>query len=196
MPLSPAVAAALADLLRDGATDTAAADALGINRGTAARYCRTLGLPPAPRRPVNRSPLTLSEAFMECTRPAAGGHREWTGRRTSGGTPTMTHQGIDYTGRRAAWTIAAGRPPTGYVTAECDAPDWCVAPEHMQDEPGRTRLRGQLAAVLGRTSEITECTRGHDIADHRRYDRTGRAYCALCHAIAKQANATDEDSHA
>ncbi|MFF9338075.1 hypothetical protein ACF1AI_37600, partial [Streptomyces albogriseolus] len=70
----------------------------------------------------------------------------------------------------------------GTVTAECDHLG-CVAPACVEDEPGRTRARGQLAAVLGLATPLTECGRGHATANHRRYDRDGHPYCGACRAL-------------
>jgi hypothetical protein len=193
MPLNAATVDRLADLFHQGATNRAAALALGINKETAARYRASLGIGPAPKRPApNRSTLTVEEKFATYTRPVEGGHLEWAGRHHSAnGTPVFTHREQTYTARSIAFRVASGRAPEGYVTAECENPE-CVAPAHVEDEPGRTRVRAQLAAVLGIATTLTECTRGHDTATHRRYDREGRAYCGTCHADAKRARLADE----
>ncbi|MEV6536949.1 hypothetical protein AB0M86_46640 [Streptomyces sp. NPDC051639] len=193
MPLDSGTVDRLADLFREGATNRAAALTLGIDRQTAGRYRDTLGFGPAPKRPAyNRSSLTIEQKFITHTQPVEGGHLEWTGRRTrSNGTPMFTHRERSYTARSIAFRIATGRAPDGYVTAECDNPE-CVAPAHVEDEPGRTRIRAQLAAVLGIATALTECGRGHNTATHRRYDRDGHAYCGTCHADAKRARLAAE----
>ncbi|WP_405561889.1 hypothetical protein [Streptomyces sp. NBC_01180] len=171
----------LAALLRQGASNHAAARELGIDRTTAAAHRRKLGIGPA-TPPPRQTPLTVEERWAKYTRPVEGGHVEWTGRRTtSSQTPVMTHQGKAVTARPVAFRMRTGRDPVGYVTAECDYPG-CVAPGCVDDEPGRTRTRQQLAAVMGRTSHITECVRGHDTATHRRYLPNGSAYCGTCAA--------------
>ncbi|MFF4751798.1 hypothetical protein [Streptomyces sp. NPDC001270] len=187
--LAPATVDRLATMLRDGSTNIDAARMLGIDKQTAARYRASLGIGPAPKRPApNRSTLTIEQKFMTYTRPVEGGHLEWTGRRTKqNGTPVFTHHERQHTARSIAFRAAHRRDPEGYVTAECDQPEWCVAPEHVEDEPGRTRLRAQLAAVVGTATNLAECNRGHDTATHRRYDRNGHPYCGTCHQEAKRA---------
>jgi hypothetical protein len=191
MSLDLATADRLAAMLRKGATNRAAALALGIDKSTAARYRATLELPPAPPRPApNRSPLTVEEKWATYTQPAEGGHLEWTGRlHKANGTPVFTHHEKTYTARSIAFRVANGHTPDGYVTPECDYPG-CVTPAHMADEPGRTRLRAQLAAVVGLATPLAECGRGHDTATHRRYTPNGHPYCGTCHADAKHARKT------
>jgi hypothetical protein len=188
MPLNEATVARLADLFREGATNRAAALALGIGKDTAARYRAALGIGPAPKRlAANRSVLSVEQKFMTYTRAVEGGHLEWRGRHHKAhGTPVFTHREQTYTARSVAFRIAHGRAPEGYVTVECGNPE-CVAPAHVDDEPGRTRARAQFAAVLGIATALVECSRGHDATTHRRYDRAGRAYCGTCHADAKRA---------
>ncbi|MEH0470854.1 hypothetical protein QA943_18700 [Streptomyces sp. B21-097] len=175
----------LAELFHQGATNAAAARALGISKTTAGDWRRRLDIAPAPQQPAaNRSPLTLEQKWAQHARPVEGGHFQWTGRhRADTGTRVFTHHAREYTARATAFVIGNGRPPRGKVTAECDAPEWCVSPAHVEDTPGRTKLREALAIVQGTASPLTECTRGHAAADHRRYDRDGRPYCGACHAI-------------
>lgn len=175
-------------MLRDGATNRAVARAIGVDRDTAARYRAILGMPAAPQpEPKNRCTLSLDEKFRQFTRPVAGGHLEWAGRRTkSNGTPVFTFEGRCITARTAAFRLAHGRDPQGYVTAECDH-EGCVAPDHVEDAPGRTRLRAQLAALTGQESPLTECSRGHAAAEHRRYLPNGSPYCGACQDMTKAA---------
>ncbi|MEU9141683.1 hypothetical protein AB0D33_38085 [Streptomyces sp. NPDC048404] len=186
MPLDTATVDRLAAMLRDGATNRAAALALRIDRETAARYRSALGIAPAPIGPaVNRSPLTIEQKFATYTQALDGGHLVWTGRHTRNGTPVFTHRERTYTARSIAFRVATGRAPEGYVTTECENPE-CVAPAHVADEPGRTKLRAQLAAVLGTATALVECNRGHATAQHRRYLPDGHPYCAKCSAENKQ----------
>ncbi|MEV2203763.1 hypothetical protein AB0E11_27905 [Streptomyces fradiae] len=170
----------LVELFRDGASNRAAARELGITKGTAARYRTLLAFPPAPKQPhPRRSRLTVAEKFATFTRPAEDGHMQWIGRRASHGTPVFSHDGRTLTARPVAFRIATGREPVGYVTAEC-GDRGCVAPAHMEDEPGRARVRAQLAAVLGTTARRDACRRGHATAEHRRYGPSGDPYCGAC----------------
>ncbi|MCZ9350752.1 hypothetical protein NGM36_13240 [Streptomyces mutabilis] len=185
MQLAPATVQALADLFAQGATNKAAARALGIDKDTAARYRARLGFGPAKQpTPANRSTLTLAEKWQTFVRSVEGGHMEWTGRRRSnGGTMVFTHHSREYGARVVAFQIRTGRRPVGRVTAECDRPG-CVAPQCVEDDPGRTHSRGQYAAVIGLATPLTECTNGHPTAEHRRFNRDGSPYCAACHAAA------------
>ncbi|MFI5993137.1 hypothetical protein ACIBAC_15045 [Streptomyces sp. NPDC051362] len=192
MPLDPATVDRLAVLFTEGATNKAAALALRIDKQTAGRYRATLGFGPAPKRPApNRSALTVEQKFMSYTEPAEGEHLIWTGRHhRAHGTPVFTHHERTYTARSVAFRIATGRAPEGYVTTECENPE-CVAPAHVEDEPGRTRVRAQLAAVIGTATALTECSRGHATATHRRYTPGGAPYCGTCHADMKRARAAE-----
>ncbi|MEU8950925.1 hypothetical protein [Streptomyces sp. NPDC048489] len=193
MPLDTATVDRLAAMLRAGATNREAALTLSLDKSTPARYRAILGIGPAPARPaVNRSPLTVEQKFATFTEPLDGDHLAWTGRRTrSNGTPTFTHRERTYTARSVAFRAATGRDPEGYVTTECEVPE-CVAPAHVADEPTRTRLRAQLAAVLGTATDLVECNRGHATAQHRRYTPDGAPYCGTCHTDMKRARLAAE----
>ncbi|GAA5056321.1 hypothetical protein [Streptomyces similanensis] len=184
-PLDSAAVNRLATLFRAGATDAAAARQLNIAKSTAGLWRRRLGIAPAPKQPSSlRSPLTVAEKWQQFVRPVEDGHMEWTGRRRPGPSAVLefTHHGRVHSARRVAFTIRTGREPEGTVTTECERAG-CVAPACVEDEPGRTRSRRHLAVVNGYETPLAECTRGHATAEHRRYDRDGRPYCAACHAL-------------
>lgn len=127
--------------------------------------------------------MDIHQKFAAHTRTVAGGHMEWTGRQYRPGaigTAVIRHEGKIWPARRLAFVIANGRMPDGYLTAECEHAG-CVAPEHVADEPARTALRAQLAAVMGRTSALV-CAKGHPTAEHRKYHSDGEGYCGTCHA--------------
>lgn len=173
-------------MLRSGAANHVIASELGLDKATPARYRAALGMPLMPRVP-NRCTLTLDEKFHQFVRSVDGGHMEWTGRRTkSSQTPVFTFEGRSITARTAAFRLAYDRAPEGYVTAECDH-EGCVAPEHVADEPGRTLLRSQLAALTGQESPLTQCARGHAAAQHRRYLPNGGPYCGTCQDMSNAA---------
>ncbi|WP_329622955.1 hypothetical protein OG357_23100 [Streptomyces sp. NBC_01255] len=174
-------------MLRSGAANHTIARELGLDKATPARYRAALGMAPVPRSAPNRCTLTLDEKFRQFVRVVDGGHMEWVGRHTkSSGTPVFSFAGRTVTARTVAFQLARGGAPEGYVTTECDH-EGCVAPEHVEDEPGRNRLRAQLAALTGQESTRTACVRGHAAAEHRRYLPNGSPYCGTCQDMAKAA---------
>ncbi|QKN87566.1 HNH endonuclease [Streptomyces phage Ignacio] len=174
------------ELLGAGATNRAIARELGLDKSTPARYRRLLGIAPAtPPPPPNRCLLTVEEKWRTLVRPTTGDHMEWSGRLAAGVTPVMPYRGKTLAARPIAYRVHTGRDPVGYVKPGCGQA-WCVAPEHQEDERDRIRERSELGAILGRRTYITECTRGHAVAEHRRYLPNGRGYCGACHELAKQ----------
>jgi hypothetical protein len=142
---------------------------------------RALGLPRAPLQP-----LTLEEKWEKYTRPVDGGHLEWTGeRQRTSGTPVMRYREQIHTAARIAFRIRYGRDPQGHTFADCGMRH-CVAPDHVQDEPGRIRLREQLRYLTGKKARPGKCRHGHDQAVHGRYETDGRSYCEACKASAKR----------
>ena len=123
---------------------------------------------------------TLEAAWAARARETDSGHMEWTGERgTSAGTPVMRYREQAYTARAIAFRLRTGRDPIGYVTAECGH-NGCVAPAHVEDTPGRARVREQYRYLTGITRRAATCRRGHDQAIHGRYDNRGHAYCNTC----------------
>lgn len=181
------VRADIAALLRDGLTDRAIARQLGCDRGTVARARERLSIGPAAQpRPANRSQLTLEEKWRTLTRPADGGHLEWTGRIAANGTPVFKHHEKDHSAFRVAFTVRTGREPVGYAKPACDRP-LCVEPSHVDDTATRNRDRAALAAITGRWHrQETHCRRGHAYAEHGRHLPDGSRYCNACVTDRKQ----------
>ncbi|NED83513.1 hypothetical protein G3I76_25900, partial [Streptomyces sp. SID11233] len=88
-----------------------------------------------------------------------------------------------------AFRMRTGREPVGQVRAECDVP-YCVAPDCVEDEPGRLRIREQLRYLKGTAERPPFCVHGHDQAVHGRYERDGTAYCHECKVAQRAARAT------
>ncbi|MFE2712304.1 hypothetical protein ACFXKI_10005 [Streptomyces mirabilis] len=131
-----------------------------------------------PVHPNVQQPLTLMEKWEARTRSADGGHLEWTGERgTSSGTPVMRYKGESYSPAAIAFRVEHDRGPKGQVFAECGFKH-CIAPGHVNDEPGRIAAREQLR----RTERKPYCLYGHDQAEHGRYEKDGTAYCEACKA--------------
>ncbi|MFS0695094.1 hypothetical protein [Streptomyces nitrosporeus] len=187
-PLNDTTRNRLIQLLEAGSTNRDIARTLGLNKATPARYRRLLGIAPAAIPPPrNRSELTLAEKWRTLVREDVNGHMTWTGRTAHGTiTPVMTHRSKTYTARSVAYEIRSGRTPVGYVKPNCGRAD-CIAPDHLDDEQDRIRDRAELGRMLGRQSHITECTRGHAVAEHRRYLPDGSGYCGTCHDLNKRA---------
>lgn len=162
-------------LIQQGKSNSSISRELHCDKGRAARIRRELGLPNAALQP-----LTLEEKWAARTRPLKGGHLEWLGEHVgSAGTPVMRYREKSYTAAAIAFRIRTGRDPQGYAIAECGHRH-CVAPDHVEDEPGRARAREQLRYLKGGQKRAERCRRGHDQAVHGRYTPTGVAYCRVC----------------
>lgn len=176
--------------LRSGATDRAAARAAGVNHVTAANLRRRLGLPPAEQPPnPRRDPRTLPQKFRDLTETDADGHMRWTGLRNARGkgAPIVHWHGKVYATRAVAFEIQHGRPPVGSVLPECGQA-WCVAPAHVEDQPGRDRVREQLAALTGVSPGIDVCKHGHDQTVHGARYPDGTPYCRTCTSVRGRAH--------
>lgn len=127
-------------LLQEGHSDRY----IGRTLNTATRRVRKiraeLGLP----RTFRPATLTVEQKWRTFTRPADGGHLEWTGPRHDG-TPVLKSSGQDYSARRIAFQLAHEREPVGRLKAGCDWPP-CVAPEHVEDQV----MRHQYQVIFGR----------------------------------------------
>ncbi|MFE1192878.1 hypothetical protein ACFW6E_08765 [Streptomyces olivaceoviridis] len=121
-----------------GLSDHAIGNALRTNPRRVKQIREAHGLP----RPTRSGP-TLLEAWEARTRPADGGHLEWTGS-VHMKTPAFRHEGRLYMARRVAFQTAHGRDPVGEVRPGCDRPG-CVAPAHVEDQP----MRDQYNAIFG-----------------------------------------------
>jgi hypothetical protein len=123
---------------------------------------------------------TLESKWAERTRPVEGGHLEWTGERNKvSGTPLIRYREQSHTAAAVAFRMRTGRDPVGPVKAECSVHQ-CVAPGHVEDVPGRDRLREQLRFLLGKGERPAWCRRDHDQAEHGRLLPDGGAYCKAC----------------
>lgn len=169
--------------LRTGRSDSRIARDLGCDRHRVTAIRKGLGLPKVPQQP-----LALEDKWRANTRPLDGGHLEWTGERVGNArTPVMRYRDACYSPAAIAWRIKHGREPEGYVIAECGVRQ-CVAPDCVEDEAGRRRLREQLRLLLGGPQRKTHCVHGHDLDEHGRYSPDGRtAYCEACKADRKRA---------
>jgi hypothetical protein len=168
-------------------SNTQIADQLHMDKRTVGALRQEAGIPyvPAPR-----GYATAEEKWAARVVPVDGGHLEWTGeRRTSSATPVMRYRDVAMSPAAIAFRKRTGREPVGQVRAECDHPQ-CVAPEHVEDEPGRQALRLQLRHLQGLPDPDPLCPHGHDQAEHGRFQRDGRPYCVECKRLAKQAERT------
>lgn len=177
-----ATRAEIVALIQQGKSNSAIARELRCDKGRAARIRHELGLPNAAIQP-----LTLEEKWAARTRLVDGGHLEWLGEHVgAAGTPVMRYRENSYTAAAIAFRIRTGRDPQGYAIAECDVRH-CVAPDHVEDEPGRQRAREQLRYLLGGQQRPERCGRGHDQAEHGAFTPDGRSYCRSCKADRKRA---------
>lgn len=169
-------------MLRDGYSNSRISRELRCDKTRVARLRIELGLPH-----VVLQPLTLEQKWASKTRPVDGGHLEWTGERAkTTGTPLMRYKEVGYSPAGIAFQMRHGRPPKGYVKAECDFPH-CVALDHVNDEAGRLEARKQVRAERGLGDIPAKCVSGHDMAEHVKFETDGRAYCGLCKVLDKRA---------
>lgn len=140
-----AVARALQDGDPRGLSDVALAAEHRCSRALVARVRRDLDLP-AYQRGKRATAQTLEQVFMERSRPAPGGHREWTAQFAASGTPVLSWRGLHVTAGRVAFRIAQGREPEGQVRPTCPVPH-CVEPAHQADRLMRQAARAPRAGV-------------------------------------------------
>lgn len=136
-----------------------------------------LGLPVYIRPATVRS---IEDKWHEYARATDGGHMEWTGEHgTSSGTPLLSYKERHHSAAGIAFRIRTGRDPEGQVIADCGRKH-CIAPDHVEDEPGRRRNREQLRYLLGGGRVPEQCKAGHSMAEHGRIGANGHAYCQTC----------------
>jgi hypothetical protein len=116
---------------------------------------------------------TLQARWAARTTPAPGGHLMWQGAHQ------VRFHGTIHQPARVAFTIRTGRQPVGKVWSDCGVTG-CVAPNHVDDQPGRQRTRQQLRAVQGLPPRPPICAHGHGQNTHGRLDERGHAYCNAC----------------
>lgn len=150
---------------------------LRVDRAAVRRIRAEAGIPYVPPKFA-----TAEEKWATLVRPVHGGHLEWLGERAGrSGTPTMRFREKSVSPAGIAFRNHTGRDPVGQVRAECEFKH-CVAPAHVDDEPGRIRSREQLRYISGGTERPPICRHGHDQAEHGRYEQDGTAYCEACKA--------------
>ena len=132
-------------LLRQGLSDRQVGNRLRTSPRRVAAIRVEEGIPPAPT--VSRS---FEERWASHTR-AEGDHVRWTGSTQESGLPVMTVRGRTRPVRRAAFERHHGRVAVGLVRAGCGA-DWCVRPEHLEDQPMRDLIGAQIVAIFGGAS--------------------------------------------
>lgn len=122
---------------------------------------------------------SATEKWAAHLRPVGDGHLEWTGDRDTTGTPRLRFDRQTLSPMVVAFRWATGRDPEGVTYSECGH-EHCVSPAHVDDRPGRARVREQLRYLHGQSAPPTHCQRGHDQAQHGRYGTTGWTYCQGC----------------
>jgi hypothetical protein len=164
-------------MLSDGHSNQRIVRELRVDKHRVARIRRELGLPAYVPTEQTR---TLEQKWASHTRPADGGHLEWTGEHASAsGTPVLRYKEKSYSPAAVAFSIRHGRDAVGYVIADCGR-QHCVAPEHVDDEAGRQSKRQELRRERGLGSRSDTCPHGHDQSQHGRLEPDGTAYCEAC----------------
>lgn len=150
---------------------------LHCDKGRVRAIRNDLGLPAYVRSAHTPS---IEERWRQFTKPIDDGHMDWTGeRQTTSGRPLLSHGYRHHSAAAIAFRIRTGRDPVGQVRAECGM-QHCITPEHVEDEPGRRRVREQLRYLSGGRAVQERCQQGHDQAEHGRIAADGRAYCHTC----------------
>ncbi|WP_327403864.1 hypothetical protein OG194_29785 [Streptomyces sp. NBC_01288] len=173
--------AQIRQLINEGLSSAAVARQVGADRAAVRRIRAEMGVPSPPLQP-----LTLDEKWEERTRPVEGGHLEWTGERgTVSGTPLLRYREQTYTAAAVAFRRRTGTDPVGQVKADCGLHQ-CVAPDHVEDEPGRLAKREEIRRLKGFGDRPDVCPGGHDQGVHGRLEGDGRAYCEACKRDARK----------
>ncbi|HEY6115459.1 MAG TPA: hypothetical protein VI172_05825 [Candidatus Dormibacteraeota bacterium] len=121
------------ELLNAGYGDRTIARQLGVTISSVTRARTELGLPKA--RGGIKPAASVEDLFWRRARPVEDGHYEWTGGRSSKGTPQVQWGGRGretHTAYRVAYRLRHGADPTGYCFPSCGFPH-CVAPDHVAD---------------------------------------------------------------
>lgn len=174
----------IATALRAGQPLNQIARDLHVDRARVRRIRNELGI--AAFVPVEQT-RTIEDKWKLFARPVDGGHMEWTGEHATGGTPLLTYKDKRWSAAAVAFRVRHHREPQGQVFAECGMRR-CVAPDHVEDEPGRTKAREQLRYLTGGRERKARCVHGHDQAVHGGYETDGVAYCRECKRLAKHAD--------
>ncbi|HEY3483517.1 MAG TPA: hypothetical protein VGL02_32005 [Streptomyces sp.] len=140
------VLVAITELLQAGTSNHDAARELGTDHRRVAAVRAELGLPDAR---TLKGPARPQDLFRRRTRPAPGGHLEWTGHHNNTGVAVLHTAGRMYTARRVAFRIKWKREPVGRVTVACEY-DGCVHPRCIDDKPMREQLDDLYEAIFGR----------------------------------------------
>lgn len=122
---------------------------------------------------------TIEDRWRKHAVPTADGHMDWTGERHPSGRPLISHQYRHRSAAAVAFKIRTGRDPIGQALADCGVKH-CIAPDHVEDLPGRRRNREQLRYLQGRQALQETCQNGHDQQEHARINSDGIAYCHPC----------------
>ncbi|MFF2612304.1 hypothetical protein [Kitasatospora sp. NPDC058046] len=160
---------------------------LGVDKDAVSRIRQETGI--VWRRPQRW--MNITEKWLDHLVPLGDGHLEWTGPRASKSrTPVIRYGEASYSPAALSFRWGnPGREPVGHVYAECGHHQ-CLAPDHVNDEPGRAAIREQIRYILGGTARPVRCVHGHDQAEHGRYAPDGRAYCEACKRDYRRARST------
>jgi hypothetical protein len=163
--------------LNEGRPVNRIAAELHVDRSRVRAIRNELGIP-AYIPSANTPPI--EELWQQHAHPIDSGHMEWTGERsTTSNRPLLSYQYKHHSAAGIAFRIRTGRAPVGQVRADCGMPH-CVAPDHVEDAPGRRRNREQLRYLSGGSALQETCSRGHDQRTHGAINTNGLAYCNTC----------------
>lgn len=167
----------IAELVRDGWTDTAVAAHLGVHNRAVTRVRDILGLA------HHTLSTTKEEKVARASVPEDGGHTRWTGRRANNRVPVIRQFKVQIPASHVAFEQRTGRQPVGIVKAECGR-EHCLTPAHVSDELERRNVRGQERAMYGLDPQPWDtCPKGiHGWSLHGRFQPDLTPYCKGCNS--------------
>ncbi|MFG2845987.1 hypothetical protein ACGF12_22875 [Kitasatospora sp. NPDC048296] len=157
--------------------------ALGVDKAAVARIRKDAGITWAQPQKWG----TVTKKWLDNLVPVDGGHVQWNGPRAGrSGTPVLRFRERPFSPGALSFRWATGRDPVGQAFAECGFRH-CMAPDHVDDETGRAKVREQVRHLSGGTARPARCRHGHDQGEHGRYGPDGVAYCEACKRAARHA---------
>lgn len=165
----------IAEVLRsESLSDPAVAKMFGVYRKTVNRIRRSEGIP------IFTASRSTDDVLAQHARLDVDGHTYWDGPRDTGGAPQIRVRGRYQRASHIVFEKRHGRPPTGYVKADCEMPH-CLTGSHIMDDLGRRNLYMQMRAMFGMYGHWNNCSVcGADWETSGRVQPSLQVYCNAC----------------